>query len=287
MTTGARGGAKRSRLIFAAAVWLALPADAALAQSPGPNPGALTVSAGVEVASVYVFRGLGQEADPKLTLWPQGEIGLSVFSGAGALRKLRVDLGVWNSLQTGSSGSDGPSARVHYAEYFHTTLSLGFAGGVGVGTTFTAYTSPNGMFNTVKEVSLNVARADMVNPYGLVAFELGDDGQADAGRHKGTYLELGVGPSFRLMADGPTLTIPVKVGASLKDYYEAGGIDSTFGFFDVGAQLTIPLKGVPDRFGSWNVHGGANLLLLGDTTKLFNDGDTSKLVGVFGIGLTY
>ena len=35
-----------------------------------------------------------------------------------------------------------------------------------------------------------------LKPYGLVAFELSDDGQADAGASRGTYVELGVAPGY-------------------------------------------------------------------------------------------
>ena len=44
---------------------------------------------------------------------------------------------------------------------------------------FTAYTSPNGSFRTVKELAFKVAHASKFAPYGLVAFEL--SGQADGG----------------------------------------------------------------------------------------------------------
>jgi len=274
--------------MLAGAVLSILLSGSAFAQTAAdPNPGALTFTGGLDVPSVYVFRGMVQERDPKLTLSPFGNIGLALVSGEGGATRVGLTVGVWNSLQTGSSGSDGTSARLHYEERFLATLMLGVGGGVSVGTTFTAYTSPNAMFDTVKELSFKVAKAHMINPYGVVAFELSDDGQADTGSAKGTYLELGVGPALTLMADGPTLTIPVKVGVSLKDYYQAGDTDNKFGFFDIGALLTIPLKGVPSRFGSWNVHGGADVFVFGDTTKAFNSGDTSKVVGLFGIGVAY
>lgn len=278
---------------LAGAAALALVASAqAMAQGQGttpndPNPGALTFTGGLDVPSVYVFRGMVQEPDPKFTTQPYADLGIALFSGEGGLKSAGISLGVWNSLQTGSSGSDGASARLHYEERFLTTLTLGLGGGVAVGTTFTAYTSPNGMFDTVKELSVKVSKTHTINPYGVVAFELSDEGQSDRGRNKGTYLELGVGPAFTLMATGPTLTIPVTVGVSLKDYYEAGPTDNRFGFFDIGAHLTIPLKGVASRFGSWNIHGGADVLVFGDTTKLFNDGDTSKVVGLIGFGVMY
>ena len=195
--------------------------------------------------SVYVFRGIVQEADPKLTLFPAGDIGLALKSGDGGLKSVGVNFGVWNSLQTGSSGFDGPTGKLHYEEDFYATLSLGFGGGVGLATTYTSYTSPNGMFPTVKEIAFKVSKTHMVAPYGIVAFELDDDGQADGGANKGTYLELGVGPSWPLGGGKATLTVPVKVGLSLKDYYEGFDGDSKFGFFDVGALITVPLSRDP------------------------------------------
>jgi hypothetical protein len=275
-----------------AMVWL-LAAGSARAQGAAsdPNPGALTFTGGLDIPSVYFFRGIRQEVDPKLTAWPYGDIGIALFSGEGGLKSVAVNFGVWNSLQTGSSGSDGPSKRLHYEEDFYTTVNWGFGGGITVGTGFMALTSPNAMFTTVKEFQLKVSKNGMLAPYGFLAAEL-TDGQADAGAHKGTYLELGVGPSFVLMKDGPTLTIPVKIGVSVKDYYEGPTGDNKFGFFDVGGLLTLPIKGVPGNFGAWNLHGGADYLRLGDTTELFNvnkDGQVkkNKVVALIGIGVTY
>jgi hypothetical protein len=104
-----------------------------------------------------------------------------------------VNFGVWNSLQTGSSGSDGFSERLHYEEDFHTTLSLGFSKNITLGTTYTAYTSPNLMFNTVHEISFKVAQSGRINPYGVLAFEVGEHG-ADGGE-KGHLPRTGRPPS--------------------------------------------------------------------------------------------
>jgi hypothetical protein len=283
-----------ARVALASASISLLVSGSALAQAAtsDPNLGALTFTGGLDVPTIYFFRGIRQEVKPSITLWPYGDIGLALFSGTGGMKSVGVNFGVWNSLQTGSSGLKGPSARLHYQEDFYTTLALGFGGGVGLATMFTARTSPNGMFNTIREMSLRLTKAHMGNPYGLVAFELSDKGQADGGSKKGTYLELGAGPSWAIGKDGPTLAIPVKVGLSLKNYYESGTVDNRFGFFDVGGLLTVPLKGVPGRFGSWNIHGGADVLVFGATTKLLNvnaagEVKKSQVVGLVGIGLRY
>ncbi len=270
-----------------------LPATAAAQDDP--NPGAITFTGGLDFPSTYYFRGIRQEVDPGLTMWPFGDLGIALGSGDGAIKSVGVNVGVWNSLHTGSSGE----GDIHYEQDFYTTLSLGFGGGVTLGTTYTAYTSPNNLFGTVKELSFKVSKSHMLAPYGLIAIEFDDEdepgGQADGGAGAGTYLELGIGPTFPLLADGSTLTIPVKLGMSLSNYYELPGAveeDKKFGFFDIGALVTVPLTGVPARFGSWNVHAGADFLLLGDTTEAFNvnaDGETSGsgFVALFGIGLSY
>lgn len=235
----------------------------------------------------YLFRGLRQESDPKLTRWPFCDIGVALASGNGAVKSVGLNVGVWNSLQTGSSGLDGPSNGLHYEEDFYASVSLGSGGGVTVTPGYMLLTSPNGMFNTVKEFQLKVTKTHMLAPDGFLAFELGDDGQADGGVKKGTSLELGVGPAFPLAGGKVSLTIPVKLGVSLKDYYEdLNGDDHKFGFFDVGGLLTVPF-GAGSKFGNWNLHGGVDVLALGDTPKAFNNGDNRKVVVLIGVGVTY
>jgi hypothetical protein len=274
---------------LAAAMLLTLAVGSARAQDP--NPGAITLTTGIEFPSVYFFRGIRQEADPKLTMFPYGDVGISLYSGDGGLKSAGVNFGVWNSLNTGSSGLDAvPERRIHYEQDFYASLSLGFGGGITVTPMFTTYTSPNSSFGTVNEVSFKVAHASKYAPYGLVAFEL--SGQADGGSDEGVYAELGIGPSWPLAGGTATVAVPVKLGLSVKDYYELSGDDQPFGYIDVGVLFTVPFTGVPSRLGSWNVHGGVNFLGLGDGTKAFNvkgDGDTSagQLIVSIGIGLTY
>ena len=275
---------------------IATAGSAAAQTSAGPNSGALTFTGAFDVPTTYFFRGIRQEVDPKITFWPAGDIGLALMSGDGGLKRAAINFGVWNSLHTGSSGTGTGcfACKLQYEERFYATLNLGFGRGVGIGTTFTAYTSPNATFTTVKEVSFKISKAHVLAPYGIVAFEIGGDGsgQADNGANKGTFVELGVGPSWPLAGGKARIAIPVKIGLSAKDYYELDGKDNKFGFLDAGALITIPLKGVSGRFGTWNIHGGADFLALGDMTKVANtnkDGNSKKsqVIGLFGIGVGY
>jgi len=281
-----------TRLVLAAAMVLTFATGTASAQDD-PNPGALTFTGGIDFPSVYFFRGIRQEADPKLTTFAFGDVGLALFSGDGGLKSVGVNFGVWNSLHTGSSGLDVTDHGLHYEEDFYAALSLGFGGGVTFSPTYTVYTSPNGSFATVQEISLKVAHANKFAPYGVVAFEVGGPGQADGGHvhigDRGVYAELGAGPSWPLGGRGATVGIPVKLGLSLKDYYETSdGEDHKFGYFDIGALFTMPFTTAPTRFGTWNIHGGVNFLALGDGTKQFNtDGDNKQVIGSIGIGMSY
>jgi hypothetical protein len=240
-----------------------------------------------------MFRGIRQD-DTKVMIWPAADLGLSVYSGDGALKSAAVDLGTWNSLHTGNAGLEGASKKMWYESDFYTSLSLGFGGGVSLGTTYTAYTSPNAGFTTVKELMLRLGVDDSaalgkaaLKPYGIVAFEFATDpgvGQADAGLNAGRYLELGVGPAWA--GSRASLTFPVKVGLSLANYYELDGVDHKFGYFSASAIGSVPLK-IPASYGSWNVHAGVEFQQLGTTTKAFNGGDAQKVIVSGGVGLSY
>jgi hypothetical protein len=255
-------------------------------EAPNPNSGSLHFTGGTDDASAYVFRGFVQEQDPKLTVFPYGDVAVALTSGDGPIRSTVVNVGVWNSLNTGASGAEGPSGHTHYEEDFYARVNWLFRGGIAVGGGYMARTSPNNMFDTQQEIQLKIARTDRLNPYAFLATELTVAGQADNGLHKGTYLELGGVPNFAVGRKA-RLAIPVKAGFSVHDYYELAGTDHRFGFFDVGALLTVPLRAVPARFGAWNVHGGAEIYLLGDTTRAANDGQRSKPVGSVGVGVIY
>jgi hypothetical protein len=273
---------------IAAALLLTLATGTARAQDD-PNPGAVTLTTGIDFPSVYFFRGIRQEADPALTTFAYGDVGISLFSNDNG-QSVSVNFGVWNSLHTGSSGTGAdPKKPSHYEEDFYAILNFGVGRGITVSPFYTAYTSPNGSFPTVKEMAFKVAHASRFAPYGIVAFEL--SGQADGGSEKGTYAELGVAPSWPVGGRGVTVAIPLKLGFSLSDYYEANGEDNAFGYLDVGVLFTVPFTSAPTKFGSWNLHGGVDFLGLGDGTKAFNvkDGspEGSQVIGSIGIGMTY
>jgi hypothetical protein len=278
-------------LALVGAVWVGLGVSPAWSQGSAaddPNPGNLTLTGGIDFLNAYLFRGIPQD-DTGVVMWPYGDLGIALHSGDGAITSVGVNVGLWNSLHTGAAGSDGPSGKLWYESDFYATFGVGFGKGASVGVTYTAYNSPNGMFNTVREVSFKFALDDSGSlgrlaskPYVIVAREL--DGQADGGAEEGTYLELGAAPGVPF--GRASVSVPFRAGFSLGDYYEGVAGDERFGFFSVAGIVTVPLSRMPTRVGSWNIHGGVEYVRLGDRNADIL-GDTSKVIGSIGIGLNY
>ena len=249
----------------------------AMAQDAPPT---VTVSAGIDLTNQYMFRGIRQHSSGMAT-WPFFDLGIGAFQGEGGLKSVGINVGTWNSAHSKPSG--------WYESDVYATLGLGFGGGVALASTYTSYTSPNDSFTHVKEIAFKLSVDDSaalgsaaLKPYGLVALELATEPgryQADGGLEAGRYLELGIAPG--VSGDRASLTLPVKVGLSIGNYYELDGVDNKFGFFSVGSMVTVPVA------SHFNVHGGVEFQALGDTTKALNQGDGSQVIGSFGIGLSY
>ena len=65
-----------TRLVLAASMLLTFAAGTARAQASDPNPGAVTLTTGIDFPSVYFFRGIRQEADPTFTMFAFGDVGM-------------------------------------------------------------------------------------------------------------------------------------------------------------------------------------------------------------------
>ena len=268
-----------------------VPGPASAQQPPSSSPEVIAVAGGFDVVNNYMFRGVRQNSTG-VAMWPFAQLAITPYSGDRTLKRLAIDVGFWNSLNTGDTGSGGPAAKAWYESRFYGSLGLQFGKGMSVATSYTAYKSPNDMFTTVKEIGVKLAVDDRAAlgraafmPYALVAIEIDTkpgEGQLDGGLHAGKYLELGAAPGYA--ASHASVAFPVKLGLSLGDYYEIAGKDNTFGYVSVGGMVTVPLGGATS-FGRWNVHGSVECQAFGETTKVFNGRDRSKVVGSFGVGL--
>jgi len=255
----------------------------------------VATTGGIDFTNQYNFRGIRQNFGG-MAIFPFVDVGIPVSSGDGALKSVSVNLGNWNSINTNQFGDAATDEPKWYESDLYATLSLGF-NKTTVGFTYTAYTSPAEnigdtpvYFKTVHELAAKVAFDDSgalgkgaLKPYGLIAFELGDGG-ADGIGEKGVYLELGVAPGYS--TDKVSVAVPVKVGLSLKDYYSFGsGNDDKFGYFSVAGIVTVPVN------SNWNVHGGVELQVFGDTLAAVNnfDSDARKWapLGSIGVGFSF
>ena len=231
-------GRTAAGLVVAAAVLVALPAmaqetakkgdSAAANTAAGAAPAAqaaadesapakrVALTAGVDFVSAYLFRGIFQE-DSGVIVPPYADVGVSVYSGDGALKSVTLNGGIWNSLHSGPSGSGNASierSAWYEADYYGSVTFQ--VGKWKPGALFTSYTSPNDAFGTVDELAGVLAYDDSgsafpLNPKATLAFEL--KGQADGGGgledggNKGTYFEFGLRPVVPVSAH-PKYPVP-------------------------------------------------------------------------------
>ena len=273
-------------------------------EEAGPNTGAVSLSAGVDVASAYYYRGIPQE-DQGVITQPWMEIGFNLFTPEegqdSGIDSLDLAFGSWNSLHDNTSGNPW------YESDFYASLSAGLGGFLSASVGYTYLHSPNlGDFFS-EELALG-NKADDSNlfggefgfaPFATLIFELdgGSDGLGDGG-DEGILLELGVAPSFTAdVRDLPvTLGLGVKVALNLGDYYETASgedDDETFGYLDIYPNVSIPLP-LPARYGSWSFGGGVHFLVLGDSAAEIgdadfgvSDGDTFEVYTNWGITIEY
>ena len=240
-------------------------------------PPVVVVTGALDVTNQYNFRGIRQNTDG-VSIWPYIDFGFTPFRGDAALKTVSLNVGSWNAIHSQLEDNKW------YESDIYATLGFGFSKG-SLGVTYTSYMSPADLFAHVKELALKASIDDSaalgkgaLKPYALVAFELTDDGQADAGAAKGTYIELGVAPGYA--GTKASLAVPIKIGLSGSDYYEFGGEDETFGYFSVGGVVTVPLG------AHANIHFGGEFQAFGDTVKAYNGQDSVGLVTV-GLGFAF
>jgi hypothetical protein len=300
-------------------VGLAAPAAA---QDSNPNTGDAHISGALDFSNAYFFRGIRQETEG-LIIQPYLDLGLGLYESEGTLKALTLNVGTWNSAHHNSpTGSQNPvNRKAWYESDLYMTLGFGVSGGVNASVTYTAYMSPNSQFATVKEVSFKFTVDDTpwlgdfkqysAKPYVIIAneFDTGTGtGQADGAfcqgttqsgcSGQGTYIEIGGAPGYTTPRWG--VSVPIKVGIGLIDYYQAlytdvnnevVSLDSKFGFFSVAGVGSFPFTAGPARLGSWSARIGVEYLRLGDMPAFANrdpvTGESeANQVNVFG-GLSF
>jgi hypothetical protein len=255
----------------------------------------VSVDVGVDFTNVYAFRGYVHE-DHGFIAQPSVDLNVCLFENEGPVESVVLTLGTWSSFHSGNTGTGSGNAepRAWYEADGYATLTAEIED-FEVGLTWITYSSPNNSFDTTNEWILSFGWDDSemwgdfggLQPSLIIAIE--DRGQLDGGRDSGTFLGLSIDPSLPVGDDLPfSLSVPVTLGLSLKDYYEdPRGHDKSFGFLDIGIDLDMPIECVTSAYGEWTFTAGIHGLFLGDTTDEANDGDDFELICSIGVGLSF
>jgi hypothetical protein len=246
--------------------------EGAAVQAPTPEPAPkVTGTVGVDFPTTYFFRGVRQDPDPEFTMQPFVNVAIA------ASETTTVNVGSWNSIHTSLDTKGG-----FYESDFYVSAVFS-AGKVTPTVLYTAYMSPADLFGPVHEIALILGFDAPMAPSITVAQELGYK-SADGGASKGSYFEVALNPAIPMGDDSPiSVTIPVKLGMSLKDYYENPFTleDSKFGYFSVGAAIGGKVS------DSVELHGGVTVYAFGDTLKLSNNDKSAQVVGSFGLSFGF
>lgn len=254
------------------------------------------VTLGLDVVSAYYDRGFLIEA-AQAVVQPWASIDARVLTLCGAVRDVRVVADVWTSFQDGESGLRGaPHAP---AVWYEGDVWLGAASHVGehldVRLDYQWSWSPNGSFERFEEVALQLELDDAPDddaagpwrgfaPHAIVAAEV--RGQNDEGTTLGWYLELGVEPRWSLLDTGPAveLSLPLRAGLSLHDYYEdAEGDDETFGYVEGGVRLTLGLERLSPCLAGVSAIATVGGIALGEHAAEAGDGRRSRFLAAFSL----
>lgn len=287
---------------------IAVPTDEVIAEpkpacdcDESPNQGRISLSAGLDVPTAYFFRGILQERDGGI-LQPYAELSIDLWENEAG-QSLSLVGGIWNSVHTNKTGASSSPSN-WYESDLYAGLSLGLADFLSTDLTYIAYTSPNGAFSTVQELDLGVAIDDSAwlpehfstSPYMTWAFEI-DRAALGASDKEGIYLELGAEPSYEFGSETEypvTLSVPLALGLSVANYFDVVDpvtgkevSDDTFGFFDAGVALSVPLAFVDPKLGSWSVSAAFHGLSLSGDLADVNRGDGFFPWGTLGIAMEY
>lgn len=249
--------------------------------------------ASIEANTGYYFRGLAQQKRIPI-LHGSLELGYDLLTRRGIT--VQPFAGVWNSFSTQRL----PTAQT--GGTWDPWYELDLYGGVQVSgpeflarATFTTYGSPARAFGEFDDVTVSLGWTPRDVPLATalapsLTYAQETRGSAD-GLGRGSYLEVGVQPTFELgqLARRPMrLTVPLAAGFSLGRYYESprDGSDERFGFFDAGLELAVDLYRVAKR-GLSTLTLGVHRLELGDHAADFNGGDRGEWLASCSLTLKF
>jgi hypothetical protein len=266
-------------------------------EDEGPNQGRLSLTLNNDFTTAYFFRGILNER--KGLIWqPSLDLSLNVYAGDGALESVDLGFGIWASYQSEDTLAEGAGPESLYEVDYYPSITLAWAGGIETSLIYYFYTSPNGAFNTVEQLDLELAYDDSellgafaLNPTATFSFETKNTSFGDK---EGGYFELAGAPGLEIALPGDEsgsyplgVSFPVVLGLSMYDYYEEDGDEDTFGYVTLGVDAGVPLAFIPEDFGSWSATLGLDVFFLSDRLEDVNEDDNPYPVFTASVTMDY
>ncbi len=276
--------------------------DAAKAEEE-EKPSRISGEIGNALTNAYIFNGLIQDKDT-IIAQPYVTLNFLLYEGEGFLNDATFTLPLWASIHDTnkpSQVSPGSSLRTWYEFDISPGFSFTFAKNWNLTISDYIYTSPGDYFDTSHNLSLALEFDDseLMGAFALhphfyfqqelsghagLAYKNGIAFATDA--PKGQYYEFGITPecTFAEKATYPvTLSFPTAVGFGSSGFFGQG-----FGFFSIGAELSVPLAFIPESLGSWSSSVSGRYYRLGSTSAFYtNSGDPDQGVFAWALGAEF
>jgi hypothetical protein len=262
-------------------------------EDEGPNTGRFSITLNNDFTNAYFFRGVLNERDG--FIWqPSIELSMNVYSGEGLLTGVDLGFGIWNSVHTEETLADGAGPEALYETDYYPSITFTWAETLQTSVIYYWYTSPNGAFNTVEQIDLELSYDDsgLLGPFAFYptatfSFELENTSFGD---EEGGYFEFIGSPGFEvaLSDDYPlAVSFPCVIGVSMYDYFEDDSGDDELGYGSLGLDAGLPLAFIPPDYGAWSVTLGLDIYLFNDNLEEANEGDEIYDVWTGSITMEY
>ncbi len=255
-----------------------------------PKTDRFSGNAGVDFRSQYNARGIVVQ-DQDVTIQPYLNLNYLLYQGKGFVQSVSATLGWWADFSTNTNVSNPSYTARNWTENdVNAGISIQFANRFSFSSTFTNFTSPAGGYREGRFINNVLAYNDSglisptfsLKPQFTFLYELPAGGQAGL-QPNAWYFEPGLTPNITINPNSGypiNLAFPLRVGLG-NQFYNG----TTYGFFSVGPQITVPLAFLSSSEAKWNLNVGYLYYNLGDTTYAIAP-NGSRNQNVFNLGIS-
>ena len=259
-----------------------------------PNPGRLHVFGSLLALTSDYFRAAFDNVPEELetiTFGPNLSLVFELLSDSeGFLRDI--------SLTAGTTNNFAPETRPRSDDWWYESdnyiaLAARFRGGWLAGLTYTVFSVPNDIAETVDELAFAVSYTGdtligKLSPQLKIIARPTDEPEDP----EGILTQLVVTPSVKVRegTDYPiTFSVPLTLGIGFDDYYGRGTDTSIYGA--ISPTASVPLAFIPSDFGNWTFSVGADVWIreddIAEAAPKLSDDDTIVTRGRAAISFVY